>query len=37
MVAMIFPSKGRELGIHRFEIPEKQRNMIRELKIRAPS
>ncbi len=37
MFAMVFPSKGRELGIHSFQIPEKQRNMIRELKIRAPS
>lgn len=37
MFAMIFPSKGRELGIHSFQIPEKQRNMIRQLKIRAPS
>ena len=35
MFAMIFPSKGRELGIHPFQIPEKQKNMIRELKIRA--
>jgi len=37
MFAMIFPDKGRELGIHSFQIPEKQRNMIRKLKIRAPS
>ena len=37
MFAMIFPEKGRELGIHSFQIPVKQRNMIRELKIRAPS
>ena len=37
MFAMIFPDKGRELGMHSFQIPEKQRNMIRELKIRAPS
>ena len=37
MFAMIFPEKGRELVIHNFEIPEKQRNMIRRLKIRAPS
>lgn len=34
MFAMIFPSKGREIGIHPFQIPEKQRNMIRGLKIR---
>ena len=37
MFVMIFPEKGRELGIHSIQIPEKQRNMIRELKIRAPS
>ena len=37
MFAMIFPEKGREIGIHNIQIPEKQRNMIRELKIRAPS
>ena len=37
MSAMIFPDKGRELGIHQFQIPEKQRNMIRKLKIREPS
>ena len=37
MFAMIFPDEGRELGIHSFQIPEKQRNMIRELKIRLPS
>lgn len=37
MFAMIFPEKGRELGIHSFQIPEKQRNMIRLLKIRTPS
>ena len=37
MFAMIFPEKGRELGIHSFRIPEKQWDMIRELKIRAPS
>ncbi len=37
MFAMIFPEKGRELGIHSFQIPEKQRNMIRVLKIRASS
>ena len=37
MFAMIFPDKGRELHIHNIKIPEKQRNMIRELKIRAPS
>jgi len=33
MCAMIFPEKGREVGIHRFQIPEKQRNLIRGLKI----
>lgn len=37
MFAMIFPEKGREVGVHCFQIPEKQRNMIRELKIRTPS
>ena len=37
MFAMIFPEKGRELGIHSFQIPEKQRNMIRLLKVRTPS
>lgn len=37
MFAMIFPEKGRELGIHSFQIPEKQRNMIRLLKIRTSS
>ena len=37
MFAMIFPDKGRELGIHSIQIPAKQRNMIRELKIRTPS
>ena len=37
MFAVIFPDKGRELGIHSIQIPEKQKNMIRELKIRAPS
>lgn len=34
MVAFIFPERGREIGVHRFQIPEKQRNMIRKLKIR---
>ena len=37
MFAIIFPNKGRDLHIHNIQIPEKQRNMIRELKIRAPS
>lgn len=36
MFAMIFPNKGRELGIHQFQIPEKQRNLIRGLKIQTP-
>jgi len=36
MFAMIFPDKGREVGIHRFQIPEKQRNLIRNLKIQTP-
>lgn len=34
MFAMIFPDKGRELGIHLFSIPEKQKNMIRKLKLK---
>lgn len=34
MFAMIFPDKGRELGIHLFSISEKQKNMIRKLKIK---
>ncbi|MBC9904871.1 hypothetical protein [Achromobacter xylosoxidans] len=34
MFAMVFPDRGRELGIHQFEIPEKQKNMIRKLKIK---
>ncbi|OCX76529.1 hypothetical protein A6M27_01400 [Acidithiobacillus thiooxidans] len=33
MFAMTFPDKGREVGIHQFQIPEKQRNLIRGLKI----
>ena len=33
MFAMVFPDKGREIEIHRFQIPEKQRNLIRDLKI----
>jgi hypothetical protein len=37
MFAMIFPKKGRTLGIHQFQIPEKQRNMIRNLKIKVSS
>ena len=37
MFAMIFPETGRELGIHSFEIPEKQKNVIRGIKIREPS
>lgn len=34
MFAMIFPEKGRELGIHKFSIPEKQKNIIHNLKIK---
>lgn len=34
MFAMIFPEEGRTLGIHRVDIPEKQRNIIRNLKIK---
>jgi hypothetical protein len=37
MFAMIFPEKGRTLGIHQFQIPEKQENMIRNLKIKVAS
>lgn len=37
MFAMIFPEKGRTLGIHQFQIPEKQKNMIRNLKIKLSS
>ena len=37
MFAMIFPDKGRELSLHSFQIPDKQRNMIHELKIQLPS
>jgi hypothetical protein len=33
MFAMIFPSKSRTLGIHQFQLNEKQRNIIRKLKI----
>ncbi|MGH8778811.1 hypothetical protein [Paraburkholderia sp.] len=33
MFAMIFPEKGHQIGIHRFQIPKKQRNMIRKLSI----
>ena len=34
MFAMIFPEKGRTLGIHQFSIPEKQKNIIHNLKIK---
>jgi len=37
MFALIFPEKGRQLSIHRFQIPEKQRNMIRKLSIKDSS
>ncbi len=33
MFAMVFPNSGRTLGIHRVQIPEKQRNILRNLKI----
>ncbi|HVI39521.1 MAG TPA: hypothetical protein VM577_02585 [Anaerovoracaceae bacterium] len=33
MFVMVFPEKGRTLGVHPVCIPEKQRNMIRNLKI----
>jgi len=32
---MIFPEKGREVGIHPFSIPEKQKNIIRNIKIKS--
>ena len=35
MFAMIFPEKGREVGIHPFSIPEKQKNIIRKIKIKS--
>lgn len=34
MFAMIFPEKGRAIGVHQFQIPERQRNMIRNLSIK---
>lgn len=34
MFAMIFPEKGREIGIHRFCIPEKQKNIIHNIRIK---
>ena len=34
MCAMIFPEKGRKIGIHRFCIPEKQKNIIHKIKIK---
>ena len=37
MFAMIFPDKGGAIGIHRFEISEKQKNMIHKLKLKMPS
>lgn len=37
MFAVIFSSQGRELSMHPLQIPEKQKNMIRQLKIRASS
>lgn len=33
MFAMIFPEKGRQVGIHNFHIPKKHHNMIRKLRI----
>ena len=35
MFAMIFPEKGRELGIHRFCISDKQKNIIHQLKLKS--
>lgn len=37
MFAMIVPDKGRTIGIHRFQLTEKQKNMIRNLKIQEKS
>lgn len=34
MFALVFPDKGRELGIHQFSITEKQKNIIRKIKIK---
>ena len=34
MFAMVFPETGRTLGIHQICIPEKQKNMLRNLKIK---
>lgn len=34
LFAMIFPETGREIGIHSFCIPEKQKNIIHSLKIK---
>lgn len=34
MFAMIFPESGREIGIHPFFIPEKQKNIIHNLKLK---
>jgi hypothetical protein len=34
--AVIFPDRGRELALHEFKIPEKQANLIRNLKLKAP-
>lgn len=34
MFAMIFPEEGREFGIHRFSIPEKQKNILHNLKMK---
>lgn len=34
MFAMIFPERGREIGIHQFCIPEKQKNIIHKIKIK---
>ena len=37
MFAMVFPKTGREIGISQFTLPEKQANLIHELKIKVPS
>ena len=37
MCAFIFPDKGRTMGVHRFQLTEKQKNIIRNLKIKCAS
>ncbi len=35
MFAIIFPEKGRTLGVHRFCLTEKQKNIIHNLKLKS--